>query len=123
MATDLSIVLENRPGTLAKLGEALGKAGVNILGGCGIPSAGKGEIHIAVEDAAATRKALEAAGIKVNAERPVLLATNADRPGELGKLTRRIADAGVNIDLLYLTAKGQLVLGVDNQEKARKALG
>lgn len=122
MATDLYVALENKPGTLAQLGEVLGKAGVNMLGGCGFPSAGKGALHFAVEDASAAKKALEAAGFKVTGERPILLVTVADRPGELGKLARRIADAGVNIDLLYLTAKGQLVLGVDNLEKARKVV-
>jgi hypothetical protein len=122
MATDLTVVLENRPGTLAHLGETLGKAGVNIGGACGVPSEGNGVIHIVVEDASASRKALESAGIKVSAERPVLLAAITDRPGELGKLARRIADAGVNVDLFYLTAKGQLVLGVDNLEKARKVV-
>ncbi len=122
MATDLSIELENRPGTLAKLGETLGKAGINIEGGCGFASAGKGVLHILVEDASAARKALEAAGIKVSGERPILLSKVTDKPGEFGKLTRRIAEAGVNIDLFYLTAKGQSVLGVDNIEKARKVV-
>ncbi len=122
MATDLSVVLENKPGALAKLAEALGKAGVNIEGGCGVTSAGTGAVHLLVEDASAAKKALEAAGIKVSGEHPVLLTKIADRPGELGKIARRIADAGVNIEMLYLTAKGQLVLGVDNLEKARKAI-
>ncbi len=122
MATDLSVELENRPGTLAHLGEILGKAGINIEGGCGFDMGGKGVLHFLVENAAATRKALEAANIKVTGERPVLLTKIADRPGEFGKLARRIADAGVNIDLFYLTAKNQAVLGCDNLEKARKAI-
>lgn len=123
MATDLTVVLDNKPGTLAQFGEVFGKAGINLDGGFGFPSAGKGEIHFVVEDAAAAKKLLNGAGIKVSGERPVLLATIADRPGELGKLARRIADAGVNIEMFYLTSKGKLVLGVDNLEKARKALG
>jgi hypothetical protein len=122
MATDLTVVLEDRPGTLAQLGETLGQAGINIDGSCGVPCAGEGVIHLLVEDAVAARSALGAAGIEVRDERPVLLATAADRPGELGKLARRIASAGVNIELFYLTTRGQVVLGVDNLEKARAAL-
>ncbi len=122
MATDLSVELENRPGTLAHLGETLGKAGINIEGGCGFDIAGTGVLHFLVADANAARRALDAAGIKVIGERPVLLATVADRPGEFGKLARRIADAGVNIELFYLTAKDQLVMGFDNIDKARKAI-
>ena len=122
MATDLTIVLENRPGTLAQLGETLGQAGVNIEGGCGFPCEGEGMIHLLVEDAAAAKRSLQEAGIEVRNERPVLVTEVKDRPGELGNLTRRIANAGVNIDLLYLTAKGQLVLGVDDLERARAAL-
>ncbi len=122
MATDLSIELENRPGTLAQLGETLGKAGINIEGGCGFASAGKGALHILVENASMAKKALEAAGVKVTGERPILLLSIVDKPGEFGTLARRIADAGVNIDLFYLTAKGQCVLGVDNIEKARKVV-
>jgi hypothetical protein len=45
-----------------------------------------------------------------------------DKPGELGKITRSVADAGVNTDLLYLAANQQLVLGVDNLDKARAAV-
>jgi len=79
-------------------------------------------IHLLVEDADAAKRSLQEAGIEVRNERPVLVTEVKYRPGELGNLTRRIANAGVNIDLLYLTAKGQLVLGVDDLEKARAAL-
>ncbi len=58
MAKDLTVVLENRPGTLAELGEALGKAGINVDGMCGFPCEGRGVIHILVEDAGAARIAL-----------------------------------------------------------------
>jgi hypothetical protein len=122
MATDLTVILENQPGTLASLGEALGNAGINILGGCGFQSGGEGVIHLLVEDAAKAKMTLQGAGIDVRGERPVLMTTVNDQPGELGRLARRIADAGVNIDLFYLTAGRQLVLGVDDLEKAGAAL-
>jgi len=121
MSTDLTVSLENRPGTLAALGEALGKAGVNIQGFCGVAAGGRGDAHILVENAAAARQALQAAGIAVSTERPVLTFKVEDRPGELGRLARKIAQAGVNIDLVYLTTDGQVVIGADDLEKARAA--
>lgn len=119
MAKDLTLMLEDRPGTLADIAEVLGKAGINIEGTCGFPSQGKGVVHILVEDAAAARKALEAAKIHVQEEREVLVLKIADRPGELGRLCRKIAKAGVNINLSYLATNTRLVLGVDNLDKAR----
>ncbi len=120
MATDLKIYLEDRPGTLADLGEALGNAGVNIEGGCGLPCEGRGEIHVLVEDAAAAKAALEAAGMQVAAELEVLVVDAPDQPGEMGRAARRLAEAGVNIDLYYVAAQAKLVFGVDDMEKARE---
>jgi hypothetical protein len=122
MKTDLTVIMPDRPGTLAEMGEALGKAGVNIEGCCGFAVGNEGVIHILVEDAKAARRALQATGFKVSAERPVLVTNIADKPGELGKLARRLANAGVNIDLGYTIGKGELVLGVDDLEKGRLAL-
>ena len=122
MATDLTVILEDRPGTLAQLGEALGRAGVNIDGGCGIPCGDEGEIHILVQDAAAARRALQDAGIELRDEREVLVAEIEDRPGTLGELGSRMASAGVNIELMYLDTNGHVVLGVDDLEAARQAL-
>ncbi len=122
MAKDLTVILEDRPGTLADLGEALGKAGINIDGMCGIPCEGKGVIHILVEDAAGARRALEESGLEVSGEREVLVRDLGDRPGELGEMARKIADAGVNIDLIYIAANTRGVIGADDLEKARAAL-
>jgi hypothetical protein len=122
MATDLTVILQNRPGTVADMGEALGNAGVNIMGAAGFPCEGKGIMHILVEDAAAARKALEDKGFEVSPDREVMVLEIEDTPGELGGITRRIANAGVNVDLLYLTASKSLVLGVDDMDKARAAV-
>ena len=122
MAKDLTVILEDRPGTAANMGEALGKAGVNVEGGCGFPSEGKGVIHILVEDAVAARRALQQAGLEVRDERQVLVVKIEDRPGVLGNITRRIAKAGVNIDLMYLATNNRLVIGVDDIDKARTAI-
>ncbi len=122
MAKDLTVVLEDRPGTLADLGEALGKAGINIDGVCGLPCEGKGIVHILVEDAAGARRALEEVGLEVSSEREVLLFEAEDRPGTLGEVARRIASSGVNIDFIYKATQTKLVIGVDDLEKARAAV-
>jgi len=122
MAKDLTVILEDRPGTLADMGEVLGKAGINIDGLCGFPCQGKGTIHILVEDAAAARRALEERGLEVRDEREVLILEVEDRPGAGGNVTRRIANAGVNIDLVYRTTKTRVVIGADDLDKARAAV-
>ena len=119
---DLTVILVDRPGTLADMGEALGKAGINIEGLCGFAVEGRGVGHILVEDAAAARRALEQAGIEVGNEREVLVLDTADRPGALGEVTRRIANAGVNVEVVYAATKTRLVLGVDDLDKARAAV-
>jgi hypothetical protein len=125
MATDLTVVLQNKPGTLADLGEATGGAGVNIDGMCGFATNGEGICHMLVEDAAAARKAVEQAGLEVRGERAVLLLRQGedivDRPGVLGEITRAMADAGVNVDLLYGMWDGTVVLGADDLERAAEA--
>ena len=122
MKYDLTLLIEDKPGTLANMGEALGKAKINIDGMCGFPCQGKGIIHILVEDASPARKALEEAGIEVKDERQVFVRDISDKPGELGRTCRRIADAGVNIDLLYVAAGTRVVFGVDDIDKAKSVL-
>ena len=122
MAKDLTVVLPDRPGTLAEMGEVLGERGINIDGMCAVTSQGEGLIHILVADAAGARQALEAKGIQVTAEREVLVSEVEDRPGTLGQIARKLANAGVNIELVYLAAGTKLVIGVDDLEKARAAV-
>ena len=122
MMKDLKVELEDRPGTLADLGETLGKAGVNINGICGFSCEGKGVVHVLVEDAPSASTALKEGGLELMAECEVLVLEVLDRPGELGNVCRRIANAGVNIDLIYAATKTRIVLGVDDLEKARSVV-
>ncbi len=122
MATDLIIMLEDRPGELAKVGKALGDAGVNIDGLSGVTVAGMGEIHVLVEDSAAAQNALEGAGIQVKAENDVLILDVEDKPGTLGEVAGKLGEAGVNLNLAYLATDTRLVLGADDLETARKVL-
>ena len=122
MATNLTVTMEDRPGTLAQLGETLGAAGVNINGGCAVTSEGKGWVHILVDDAAAARAAVEGAGMTVSSEREVVVVDAENRPGELGATARKLAEAGVNVELFYVSSGMKLVFGVDDAEKARSAI-
>jgi hypothetical protein len=122
MATDFTITMEDRPGSLAKLGETMGKAGINLEGACAVTGGGKGEVHILVPEAAAARSALKAAGISVTSEREVLVVDAKDRPGELGRISRKLADAGVNIQLFYISTGMKFVIGVDDAKKAKAAV-
>jgi hypothetical protein len=122
MAKDLTIILEDRPGTLADMGEALGNAGINIDAVCGLPCEGKGVIHIIVEDAAEARRVLEGGGFEVSDEREVLLLDVEDRPGSLGEIARKIADSGVNIKFIYVASNNRLVVSADNLELARAVI-
>ena len=118
---DLAIALENRPGALAEMGEALGRAGVSVEGGGAWVLQGVGIAHFLFQDGAAARQALESAGIRVLAEREVLVQRlKQSVPGELGLLTRRMAEAGVNIEVLYSDHDHQLILVVDDLVRGRE---
>ena len=118
---DLTIELEDRPGALAEMGEALGRAGVSVEGGGVFVVNGIGVAHFLFEDGAAARRALEAAGIRVLAEREVLVQRlHQGEPGQLGKISRRMADAGVNIEVQYSDHDHRLILVVDDLAKGRE---
>ena len=117
---DVSIRLENKPGEMARMGEALGAAGVSVEGGGGWVVDGKGYMHFLFEDGITAGKALEEAGIDVLGMREVLVQKlRQDVPGQLGKIARRMADAGVNIQVVYSDHSNQLILVVDDLEKGR----
>ena len=126
MATDLTVRTEDRPGQLARVGEALGAAGINIEGFCGIGVGGEGIMHVLVEDAATARAALESAGIGVEAEVEAIVAdmsADTNTPGALGRAARAVADAGVNVVAAYIATNNRAVLVTDDNPKARTALG
>ena len=122
MATDLTLTLTDRPGTLAAVCEALGRAGVNIDGLCAFTAGGVGVVHVLVADAGGARGALQGAGLEVQDEREVLVVDVEDRPGAAGELVRRLAAAGANADLAYLATGTRLGLGTDDLERARAAV-
>ena len=121
---DLVINLENKPGMLAAVGEVLGNAGINIEGvsGAAIEGAESVWVHILVADADMAKAALDAAEVDYGGEREVEVMSLVDQPGEMGRFLRKVADAGVNIDLVYLATSTRLVLGGSDMAALRAAL-
>jgi hypothetical protein len=125
VATDLTVVLEDRAGQLAHLGEALGDAGVNVEGFCATTHDGSGVVHVLVENAMVAQNALILADLKVEGEADAVvvdLSDEADRPGALGRLAGRIAGAGVNISIAYLATRDRGVFVTSDNERARAAI-
>lgn len=122
MATDITLALVDQPGTLAKASDALGRAGVNIDGACGYVCDGQGVFHVLVQDVERGRRALMNSGFIIEDERRVVATPVENRPGAAAELLRRVADAGVNVDLLYMTLDGRLVLGGSDVSRIERAL-
>ena len=125
MSTDLTVILEHRPGELARLGEITGEAGVSIRGLAAFTGEGRGVVHVLLDDEAVARcrAALERAGIGIADEREVLVVEIEDRPMALGELTRQLADANVNVDLAYTTSgRVRIVIATDDLKSARAVL-
>ncbi|HEY6594540.1 MAG TPA: hypothetical protein VI011_10600 [Asanoa sp.] len=125
MPTDLTVILDDRPGELARLGEVTGAAGVNIRGFAAFTGEGRGVIHLLVDDDAVARatQVLQRAGVGIADSREVLVVDVADQPGSLGELARQLAGANVNIDLAYTTFGGvKIVIATDDLDNARAAL-
>ena len=121
---DVAIRLEHHPGALAEMGEALGRAGVSIEGGGGFVVGGDAVVHFLFADGQAARRALEAAGIEVVNVREVLVQRlDQGTPGQLGRLARAMADAGVNIEVVYSDHANQLIVVVDELAKGRSVSG
>ncbi len=119
MTKDFVLIPDDQPGVLARMGETLGAAGINIEGISAFTGEGKGIVHILVEDAEHALTTLAEAGFEVRAARDVLLLDIEDRPGALGEACRKLADAGVNIEQAYIAAGYRLVAAVDDIDKAR----
>jgi hypothetical protein len=123
MTTDITVGLVNQPGTLLRASDALARAGINIEGACGYVADGQGVFHVLVEDAQRAHTALIDAGLEIQAERAVVAIPVENRPGSAAAVLRGIADANVNIDLLYVTADSRLVLGGNDLPAIAAALG
>jgi hypothetical protein len=123
MAVDLVIDIENTPGALAQVAAAISDAGVNIAGATCVGPAERAELHILVPHAEAAKHVLAISHVAVTREREVVVVDVEDRPGVLADLTRKIARAGVNLDLVYVATQNRVVFGADDLAGLRAALG
>ena len=120
-----SVILQHRPGELARLGEVIGETGVSIRGLAAFTGEGRGVVHVLLDDQAVARcrAVLERAGMGIADEREVLVVEVEDRPGAIGELSRLLADANVNVDLAYTTFGGlKIVIATDDLASGRAAL-
>jgi hypothetical protein len=123
MAFDLVIDIENTPGALARVAAAISDAGVNIAAATCIGTGERAEMHILVPHAEAARHSLAISHLAVSREREVVVIDVEDRPGVLADLTRTIAKAGVDLDLVYVATRNRVVFGSANLAGLRAALG
>ena len=123
MAFDLEIDVENTPGALAQVAAAVSDAGVNIAAVTCVGPDARAELHILVKHAEAARHSLAISNLAVTSEREVVVVDVEDRPGVLADLTRSIAKAGVNLDLVYVATRNRVVFGSPDLEALRTALG
>src|SRR5438093_610108 len=99
---DLVIEVDNEPGALARVAAAISDAGVNIAAATCTGAAAKAELHILVKHAEAAKHALSISNLAVTSEREVVVVQAEDRPGALADLARKVARAGINLDLVYI---------------------
>ena len=113
MAVEFKVTVQDTPGTLARLGAILGDAGINIEAIQGVSREGRGFIQFVPNDPDKAARALDAAGI-AHERRGVLVVRVLDEPGMLGDVALVMSKAGINIDSVYVTIHGYIVLGVDD---------
>src|SRR5947209_12733723 len=122
MPFDLVIDVENSPGALAEVAAAISDAGVNLAAATCLGSGTRAELHILVPHAGAAKHSLAISHLAVTREREVVVVDVEDRPGVLADLTRRIARAGVNLDLVYVATRNRVVFGATDLAALRIAL-
>ena len=122
MAVDLVIDIENTPGALARVAAAISDAGVNIAAATCVGPGERAELHILVPHAEAARHALAISHVAVTREREVVVVDVEDRPGVLADLTRKVARAGINLDLVYVATQNRVVFGAGDLAALRAAL-
>ncbi len=122
MPVDLVIDVDNTPGALARVAQAISDAGVNIAAATCVGPGDRAELHILVPHAEAARHALAISHLAVSRERQVVVVDVEDRPGVLADLTRKIARAGIDLDLVYVATRNRVVFGASDLDGLRAAL-
>jgi hypothetical protein len=122
MAFDLVIDIENSPGSLAAVTAAVSDAGVNLAAATCIGNGARAELHILVPHPEAARHSLATAQLAVTREREVVVVDVEDSPGVLADLARKIAQAGINLDLVYIATRNRVVFGAADLDALREAI-
>jgi hypothetical protein len=122
MAFDLVIDVENTPGALARVATAVSDAGVNLAAATCVGSGERAELHILVPRPEPVKRALAIAQLAVTREREVVVVEVEDTPGVLADLARKIAQAGINLDLVYIATRNRVVFGATDLETLKTAL-
>ena len=115
VVVDLVIDIENVPGALARVAAAISDAGVNISAATCLGPGERAELHILVPHAEAAKHALAIS-------QEVVVVEVEDRAGALADLTRKIARAGVDLDLVYVATRNRVVFGAFDLAALRAAL-
>ena len=123
MPVDLVIDIENAPGALAEVAASISDAGVNIAAATCIGGGERAELHILVPHAEAARHSLAISHVAVSREREVVVIDVEDRPGVLADLTRKIAKAGIDLDLVYVATRNRVVFGARDLDGLKAVLG
>ena len=126
VAKQLSVMVENKRGALAELCSKLAEKAVNIVGLMVPEQAGVAPVRLVVNNRDTARKVLDDMGLKFT-EEDVLAAQVSNRPGALGKLTRKLADHGMDVKYAYATIpkgvdKATVILALSEPSSAAKLL-
>lgn len=126
IARQFLLTLENKPGTLAEVCSQLAAKAVNIRAVSVLEGAGFSTIRMVVSHPEATRKVCRELGVQF-VEEDVLLVRVPNRPGALGRITRKLADNKVNIQYVYGSMdagapRAVLALGVSHLKKAAQLI-
>jgi hypothetical protein len=119
---DLVVEIPNKPGALASFAKAVSDAGVNLAAATCLGAHETVELHILVPHAEAARHALAISHVGVSREQEVVVVEVDDRPGVLADLTRKVAEAGIDLDLVYVATRDRLVFGSPDLEGLQRAL-
>ena len=122
MAFDLVIDIENSPGSLAAVTAAVSDAGVNLAAATCLGNGERAELHILVPHPEAARHSLATSPLAVTREREVVVVDVEDSPGVLADLARKIARAGINLDLVYIATRNRVVFGAPDLDALRDAI-
>ena len=124
MPTDLTVVVRDQPGELARLGEVTVSAGVNLRGIAAFTGDGRGFVHVLVDDddVDVAKDALKRGRLKIADTREVLVADLDGRPGGLVDVMLALAEADVNVDLAYTVCGSKVVIATEDMRDAREAL-